>query len=289
MFGINIPTSFQLESTQMRIDLSQATFIIPIRIESSDRLRNVVTTTAFLMENFDTNIIIKEVDKEPVFQRDAIPLLEEILDFNIWQNFNYIFEKSDDSLFHRQRILNEMIEESDTEIVVNYDCDVILPKESYELAYKGIMDGVYDVVYPYGSGMYQKQVHATDVTVSSFLETGDYEFLNAVSKDHTSDFGWAQFFKRQVYIEGGMENENFKAYAPEDKERYYRFNMLGYSVGRIENYVYHLEHARGENSWFNNPHMGGNQNEWEKINGMSKEQLMQYYSEQEYRKKYAGF
>ena len=289
MFGINIPTSFQIESTQMRIDLSQATFIIPIRIESPDRLRNVVTTTAFLMENFDTNIIIKEVDEEPVFQRDAIPLLEEILDFNIWQNFNYIFEKSDDPLFHRQRILNEMIEESDTEIVVNYDCDVILPKESYELAYKGIMDGIYDVVYPYGSGMYQKQVHATDVTVSSFLETGDYEFLNAVSKDHTSDFGWAQFFKRQVYIEGGMENENFKAYAPEDKERYYRFNMLGYSVGRIENYVYHLEHARGENSWFNNPHMGGNQNEWEKINGMSKEQLMQYYSEQEYRKKYAGF
>ena len=289
MFGINIPTSFQIESTQMRIDLSQATFIIPVRIESPDRLRNVVTTTAFLMENFDTNIIIKEVDKEPVFQRDALPLLEEILDFNIWQNFNYIFEKSDDPLFHRQRILNEMIEESDTEIVVNYDCDVILPKESYELAYKGIMDGVYDVVYPYGSGMYQKQVHATDVTVSSFLETGDYEFLNAVSKDHTSDFGWAQFFKRQVYIEGGMENENFKAYAPEDKERYYRFNMLGYSVGRIENYVYHLEHARGENSWFNNPHMGGNQNEWEKINGMSKEQLMQYYAEQEYRKKYAGF
>ena len=75
MFGINIPTSFQIESTQMRIDLSQATFIIPIRIESPDRLRNVVTTTAFLMENFDTNIIIKEVDEEPVFQRDAIPLL----------------------------------------------------------------------------------------------------------------------------------------------------------------------------------------------------------------------
>ena len=271
----------------MRIDLSQATFIIPIRIESPDRLRNVVTTTAFLMENFDTNIIIKEVDKEPVFQRDALPLLEEILDFNIWENFNYIFEKSDDPLFHRQRVLNEMIEESDTEIVVNYDCDVILPKESYELAYKGIMDGVYDVVYPYGSGEYQKQVKATDVTVSKFLETCDYEFLNAVSQDHTSDFGWAQFFKRQVYIDGGMENENFKAYAPEDKERYYRFSMLGYSIGRIENYVYHLEHARGENSWFSNPHMDDNQMEWVKLSNMTKEQLLQYYSEQEYLKKYA--
>ena len=270
----------------MKSDLSQATFIIPVRIESPDRLRNVVTTTAFLMENFDTNIIIKEVDKEPVFQRDALPLLEEILDFNIWENFNYIFEKSDDPLFHRQRVLNEMIMESDTHIVVNYDADAILPKESYELAYKGIMDGVYDVVYPYGSGMYQKQVAATDVTVSQFLETGDYEFLNAVSKDHTSDFGWVQFFKRKTYIEGGMENENFKAYAPEDKERYYRFNMLGYSVGRIENYVYHLEHARGENSWFNNPHMDNNMAEWGKIQSMSKDNLLKYYSEQEYLQKY---
>ena len=110
--------------------------------------------------------------------------------------------------------------------------------------------------------------------------------MDAVSNIHTSDFGWAQFFKKSSYIQGGMENENFKAYAPEDKERYYRFNMLGYSVGRIENYVYHLEHARGENSWFNNPHMEGNNAEWDKIQGMSKDNLLKYYSEQEYLSKY---
>ncbi len=52
----------------MKTDLSNATFIIPIRIESDDRLRNVVTSIAFLVENFDTNIIVKEVDKESVFQ-----------------------------------------------------------------------------------------------------------------------------------------------------------------------------------------------------------------------------
>ena len=110
-------------------------------------------------------------------------------------------------------------------------------KSLIHFAYKGIMDNIYDVVYPYGQGMFQKQVAATDITVSKFLETGDYEFLNAVSKDHTSDYGWAQFFKTSVYKEGGMENENFKAYAPEDKERFYRFTTLGYSVGRINNYV----------------------------------------------------
>jgi len=268
----------------MKIDLTKATFIIPIRIESEDRLRNVITTTAFLLENFDTNIIIKEVDAESVFQNEALPILKEILDVDV--NVNHIFEKSDAPLFHRQKVLNEMIMEADTEIVVNYDCDVLLPIDSYQKAYNSILDKTYDVVYPYGQGMYQKQVSATDEVVSSFLEGVDFSMLDKNSKTHTSDFGWVQFFNRQVYIDGGMENENFKAYAPEDKERFYRFTTLGYNIGRINDYVYHLEHSRGENSWFNNPHMQSNMDEWEKIQKMNKNELIQYYSQQVYLKKY---
>jgi len=270
--------------TTMRIDLSKATFIIPIRIESSDRLRNVITTTAFLLENFDTNIIIKEVDSESVFEKEALPILKNILDVDV--NVNHIFEKSDAPLFHRQKVLNEMIMEADTEIVINYDCDVILPIESYQQAYESILDGTYDVVYPYGQGTYQHQVPASDEVVSHFLETGDFGYLKGRSKNHTSDFGWVQFFNRQVYIDGGMENENFKAYAPEDKERFYRFNTLGYNVGRIDDSVYHLEHARGENSWFSNPHMSSNMGEWEKIQSMDKKTLVEYYSTQQYLTKY---
>ena len=79
----------------MKIDLSQATFIVPIRIESPDRLRNVITTTAFLVENFDTNIIIKEVDSAGVFQRVALPILQDIVEVGIFKNFHHIFENSD--------------------------------------------------------------------------------------------------------------------------------------------------------------------------------------------------
>ena len=269
-----------------KTDLSQATFIIPIRIESPDRLRNVITITAFLVENFNTNIIVKEVDSKSVFQEEAMPILEEIVEGDIWKNFNFIFERSDAPLFHRQRVLNEMIMEADTDIVVNYDCDAILPKESYKTAHDSIRDGKFDIVYPYGQGMYQKQVLATDEVVSNFLDKTDYSHLDSVSKTHTSDFGWAQFFKRQVYIDGGMENENFRAYAPEDKERFYRFKTLGYNIGRINNYVYHLEHARGENSWFSNPHMKSNMGEWEKIQTMNKQNLLEYYSQQDYLRKY---
>jgi len=270
----------------MKIDLSEATFIIPIRIESQDRLRNVITTTAFLLENFDTNIIIKEVDFESVFEKDALPVLEDILDCDI--GVKHVFEKSEEPLFHRQKVLNEMIMEAKTEIVVNYDCDVLLPLNSYLEAYQSILYHTHDVIYPYGQGVYQKQIKATDEVVSKFLETSNYEYLDEVSNLHTSDFGWVQFFNRQVYIDGGLENENFKAYSPEDKERFYRFTTLGYNVGRINDYVYHLEHARGENSWFNNPHMNSNMQEWEKIQSMNKEQLIGYYSNQQYLKKYAS-
>jgi len=268
----------------VKIDLTDATFIIPIRIESDDRLRNVITSVAFLLENFDTNIIIKEVDSRSVFKEDAIPILEDILDEPV--EVNHIFEYSEEPLFHRQKVLNEMIMVASTKIVVNYDCDVILPINSYVLAYNGIKDNVYDVVYPYGSGMYQKQVKADDSIVSQFLQTSNYGYLDEVSNIHTSDFGWAQFFNRDVYIQGGMENENFRAYAPEDKERFYRFTTLGYNVGRIKDFVYHLEHARGENSWFSNPHIKSNMDEWENLGNMNKEQLLEYYSTQDYLKKY---
>ena len=138
------------------IDLSKATFIIPIRIESSDRLRNVITTIAFLLENFDTNIIIKEVDSESVFQRDALPVLKDILDVDV--NVQHIFEKSNELLFHRQKVLNEMVMEAKTEIVVNYDCDVLLPLDSYHKAYHSLLHHTHDVIYPYGQGVYQKKL-----------------------------------------------------------------------------------------------------------------------------------
>jgi hypothetical protein len=46
------------------VDLSNATFIIPLRIESADRMRNIITLLCFLLGNFDTNVIVKEVESE---------------------------------------------------------------------------------------------------------------------------------------------------------------------------------------------------------------------------------
>ena len=63
----------------MKHDLSRATFIIPIKIESDDRLRNVITSICFLLDNFDTTVMVKEVDDQSRFVMEALPQILEFL------------------------------------------------------------------------------------------------------------------------------------------------------------------------------------------------------------------
>jgi hypothetical protein len=151
-----------------------------------------------------------------------------------------------------------------------------------------ILDGNYDMIYPYGFGNYQKQIYADDDLVTNFLNNDfDFSILETKEKIYMSQFGHVQFFKTSSYIEGGMENENFISWSPEDKERYFRFTTLGYKVGRLENeFVYHLEHYRGQNSWFGNPYIEKNNQLWEYLQRLSKQQLKEYYHSQEYLSQY---
>ena len=273
------------------VDLSNATFIIPLRIESEDRMRNIITLLCFLFGNFDTNVIIKEVDSEPVFEQNVLPQVKEFVGRDI--NLTHIFEKSDDSVFYRMHILNEMLAMTKTDVVINYDCDVLMPVQTYVNAYEAILNKTCDLVYPYGNGNFQKQVNVNDEIVSDFLNSDfDFSILDNNSQVSSSDFGWVQFFNRSIYLEGGMENENFRGSSPEDKERFFRFTTLGYNVGRIDNWIYHLEHSRGPNSWptsiRGNPYMAQNFEVWNHIQTLNKKQLKDYYSKQEYLKKYVS-
>ena len=273
------------------IDLKSCTFIIPVRIESKDRMRNVITVLCYLLENFDTKVILKEVDTESVFEKEVLPQIKDYLGDAI-NNLTHVFEQSDDPVFYRMKIINEMLHMSDTPVIANYDGDVLFKPETYIKAVDMIDDG-YDIVYPYGFGEYQKQVFVDDNDVSEFLsEDFDFDILDKKSKMYDAQYGHVQFLNRTSYIDAGMENENFRGSSPEDKERHFRFETLGYKVGRIDDQVYHLEHSRGRNSWPNsvegNPYMQENFEVWEKINKMNTQELWDYYSSQEYLKKYVS-
>jgi len=285
----------------MKIDLKNTTFIIPLRVDTGDRLRNVVLSTAFLLNKFDTNVIIKEVDSERRFEAYCLPIIKRLADTT---NLRHIFEvetRTDDS-FHRTKILNDMVMESTTDVVVNYDTDILLPISSYTKAVE-MLGGEYDVVYPYRFGEKGERKVKLDITIRTPEDMANFEnysdvkkFISSYDPDsfdkyfyypHQQGEGWAeygmvQFFNRQVYLDGFLENEGFVAYAPEDVERHHRWGVLGYNIGRVDNYAYHLEHERTQNSWFHNPHMQRNNELWEQLKVLNKEQLIEYYQQQDY-------
>ena len=281
-----------------RFDLTKTTFIIPLRIETDDRMRNIITTLIYLTRNFDTKIIVKEVDKESVYLRDVQPLLEQALEPDMLNCITHIFEESDEFTFHRTKILNDMLWMVDTPVVANYDSDIILPLESYINATNMIAKGwvhpdaeggqPVKIIYPYGFGNYQFQCHVGDNEVTNFINSGfNFEYFNGHMRQWDAKYGFCQFFDTEEYKKLGGENENFIAYGYEDDERHFRFNLLS-SVGRIHEYVYHLEHGRTKNSWFNNPYCEDNKKLWETLKVKGKKSLTKYYQEVDYIKRRNG-
>ena len=89
------PKTGLLSRTDMKRDLKDTTFIIPICIESEDRMRNVITSLCYILDNFDTKVILKEADSESVFQNTGFFLrLQSMLEDGI-ENLTHIFEKSE--------------------------------------------------------------------------------------------------------------------------------------------------------------------------------------------------
>mgnify|MGYP003134164141 CR=1 FL=1 len=285
------------------IDLSNVTFIIPLRIESDDRLRNIILSTSFLLNNFDCKVLIKESDQEANFGSFAYPQIQKIAPT---ENLEFHHENSVRDYFHRTKLLNEMVMMTTTDIVVNYDSDIILPISSYVEAKRLIDEKEAHVVYPYKFGekgerkvtMNTKVVDEDDLNslldfplIKKFISGFNPEVLDEsyVYAENVNGMGWSeygmcQFFNTKAYKDGYLENENFIAYAPEDVERHHRWNMLGYNIGRVDNHAYHMEHKRTQNSWFNNPFMHKNNSLWETLKSFSEEEIHEYYQNQTYYK-----
>lgn len=254
------------------ISLKDTTFIIPIRIDSADRAFNFSYVISYLTRHFDTNIFVWESDKKPIAQE----LLRRAVKNGA--RIKYHFDKCEDDIFHRTRLLNEMLAEVKTPVVVNYDSDVVLQLNAYVQSRDAITKEGFDLIYPYYIGESQRKVYRHKMTTDITEEIKHEEAR--------SEYGHLQFFKTKAYVEGGMEQESFISYGPEDAERAYRFQTLGYKVKWLDNLVYHIEHSRGINSGRDNPHFDANVRLFEKIKKMTAAELRHYYNHEPYIKKY---
>lgn len=76
-----------------KIFLEDVTFVIPVRIDTLERLENLQATTNYILSHCDTNILIVESDK-----RDS-GFLRKLLHPSI----QLFFEKDEMEIFHRTR------------------------------------------------------------------------------------------------------------------------------------------------------------------------------------------
>jgi hypothetical protein len=200
--------------------------------------------------------------------------------------------RSDNEPFHRTKYLNEMLSRATTPIVINHDADVLLSTQTMSKAISILRNSEIDVVYPYGWGMNQLQIHDLDAEKNfPLILTGDASpHLRSVgigSLLWSSRYGHSIFFRTTSYQTMHGENENFVSWGAEDVERYVRALKFGMDIARLEDdFVFHLEHPRGHDSSSTNPSFRKNEKLWEELQAYTTHELIDYYNNCDYYKKY---
>ncbi|MBC5643435.1 glycosyltransferase [Parabacteroides sp. BX2] len=240
------------------------TFVIPVRIDSSERRENLDVVLDQLSKRKRSKIIVLEADNDSKYKVPGNCL-----------NVTYRFVKDNNSVFYRTKYLNELLYETDTSIVGIWDTDVIVPDDQIDSSIADIRNGKSVMSFPYDGRFNFCSMEDSCV----FRDNRLIEFLK--EKEHSNCFihsvGGAFLVHKDYYLEAGGENEHFCGWGMEDMERVKRMEIVGLPVSRAVGALYHLFHYRYENSRFNSfKQEEENRKEFLKVCGMYKEPLMQY-------------
>ena len=241
--------------------------IIPVRIDHIDRYINTELTINYLTSHFNYKIIVIENSSE--FQ---VPLM------NIsHEKITYIQQYSKDKLFPRMKMINDGLDLVETVITMIYDADILLPLKTFGEIENHILNKNYHIVQPFSNPPGCIYIHQKNKNIDPKKDIDAYLFKKN-DKTGFAGKGFVVCVNTDTYKSIGGENEDFLAYGPEDNERYFRFNALGYNSGVIDGKVFHLEHFRGENSSSSNPHFHNNHKLFESLKTMSVSELKDYYA-----------
>jgi hypothetical protein len=259
---------FNNDQLLRRINLADTSFLLPVRIDSEDRLENIYAITRYIHKNFDTTIILLEEDSEPKIDKSLLPA-----------GVQYLFIKNDHKKLHYTKTLNYLIGKSKTPYLALYDIDVIIPEKQIIEAVRLLREGDYSMISPY-SGRF---LNVDLLLKAIFIKLQDTQVLESnqgkLFTCSLRSYGGVVFVDRLAYIKAGMENEHLTSWGPNDVERIKRMEILGYKVKRLHGNLYHLHHARGENSGYQST---GERidfmNEYFKVCSMRRKDLSDYIS-----------
>lgn len=245
------------------------TFLIPVRIDSESRYNNAIKSIEYLCHYAPYNIMILEDSTNSI-----IPEILSKINTND-ANIDYEFILSDNNLFHKTKLLNRMLQKSTSDVVVNYDIDILLHPSAYQFCYELITKEKYDLVYPFAKGDYLLNIYSEyHNEIELDLSKIKPEYLEL----KICQYGLCQFLNRKQYLRYGGMNENFISYGPEDWELGYRFSKFGLKINWINAFIVHLDHSRGINSGTLHSMAKNNYDLYEWIQTLSLKELKEYYN-----------
>ena len=222
-----------------RTDLADLTFIIPVRIESIERLENLQAATDYLLKHFRTRIFVLEAaSRNNGFLKKCLSPEIEIF-----------FVEDNDAIFHRTKYLNILTRKVFTPFIAVWDSDVLVAQDQIIAALDSLKQNTVDFIFPY-DGMF---LDTGPENRNNFLRSGNLPLLESKISTmfplygyHASGGGFMA--NCTAYREVGMENENFYGWGPEDGERVKRWDILELKANRVKGPMFHLSHPRGVNS-----------------------------------------
>lgn len=251
--------------------MKSLTFIIPVRIDSAFRLRNLQTVIKYFSRESDSVKFI-------VTEGDVVTRIESVTESS---RIRKVFTFDKNPIFHRTKYVNDVLRTIDDDIVAIWDADAI---GSVDNVFKGVQiltesDAV--MTYPYNGvfwsvGKYHSELFASRLDLAVLSA---YPQPRALMCGYHS-VGGAFLINVKEYKKYGWENEYFKGWGPEDAERYARLEILGKKPLRVDAELYHLYHPRGINSGSSDPGLAlSTRREFAKVCGMTPGELKAYINE----------
>ena len=225
----------------VKYNLSDTSFVLIIKIDSIERLENLISVVNFLYDNFITNIIVVEVNR----------YVNNIIKQLVGKKVKYYYIHDDNLILYRTKHINSIIEKVKTVYLSIWDVDVISFKEAIIECLYYLRNGLADVAYPYNGKCYETSFIFRELYFSKFefnILSANIDKMNLLYNQEL--FGGAFFISKDYYISSGGENENHYGWGNEDYDRYYRYKLLKYRIHRSKFPLFHLTHPRTINSTF---------------------------------------
>lgn len=241
------------------------TFVIPLRVDSPERERNLDLLIELLTGFSNADVRILEGDTKQLYH-----LKKE------YQNVMYSFVKDDDSVFYRTQYLNVLLREAESSIVGIWDTDVMIPGSQIKEALMAIKEGKAVMSFPYDGHFYMLSSKESDYFVQEksldqFIKQSEEGKLTC---GPNTAVGGAFIVNKEVYLQAGGENEHFYGWGHEDLERVKRMQILGLPVFRASGPLFHLYHPRAANSWYGSKELElKSQKEFLRICSMTQDEL----------------